>query len=101
MLCENVLAMVVGRAGFPAVLVSRRWRAAARGGHLEVLKWVRVNGCDWDAYTCAWAADGGHLEVLEWARANGCDWDARTCTYAVQRGHLKVLEWARANGCPE
>jgi hypothetical protein len=23
--------------------------------------------------------EGGHLEVLKWARANGCPWDENTC----------------------
>ena len=40
------------------------------GGHLEVLKWARENGCQWDEWTCATAAEGGHLEVLKWAREN-------------------------------
>ena len=45
---------------------------AAEGGHLEVLKWLRAEGCPWDEWACAWALRGGHLEVLEWLRAAGC-----------------------------
>ena len=48
---------------------------AARGGHLEVLQWLREHGCPWDAWTCELAARGGHLEALQWARANDCPWD--------------------------
>jgi hypothetical protein len=48
---------------------------AAAGGHLEVLKWLREEGCPWDADACACAArGGGQMEVLRWARANGCPW---------------------------
>ena len=25
-------------------------------GHLDVLQWVRANGCPWDKYTCSFAA---------------------------------------------
>jgi len=50
--------------------------------------------------TCAYAAEGGHLEVLKWARENGCPWDKQTCAYAAKGGHLEVLKWARENGCP-
>ena len=32
--------------------------------------------------TCAYAAIGRHLEVLKWLRANGCPWDWQTCIYA-------------------
>ena len=72
---------------------------AARDGQLEVLKWARDRGCDWNSATCAWAAGMGHLEVLQWARENGCEWDKDTCTYAAKGGHLEVLQWARENGC--
>ena len=48
-------------------------------GHLEVLKWARDNGCDWNERTCASAALRGHLEVLKWAQENGCKWDNHTC----------------------
>ena len=73
---------------------------AARGGHLEVLKWARANGCPWDEWTCACAAEGGHLEVLKWARENDCPWVEDTCASAALDGHLEVLKWARENGCP-
>ena len=39
---------------------------AARGGHLDVLRWARENGCMWRDTTCSEAAYGGHLEVLIW-----------------------------------
>ena len=74
--------------------------AAAKGGHLEVLKWLRENGCPWDEETCRYAAYGGHFEVLKWARANDCPWNEYTCAYAAKGGHLEVLKWAREKGCP-
>ena len=74
-------------------------KAAARSGHLEVLKWMRANGCPWNTETCSGAAEGGHLEVLKWARENGCPWNELTCMVAAKEGHLEVLQWARANGC--
>ena len=42
------------------------------GGHLDVLQWLRANGCPWDTNTCIYAAKGGHFELLKWAKANGC-----------------------------
>ena len=36
---------------------------------------------------CAHAAKGGHLEVLRWARENGCEWDRWTCSEAATRPH--------------
>jgi hypothetical protein len=77
----------------------RTCTAAARGGHLEMLKYARANGCPWDEGTCAAAARGGHLEVLQWARANGCPWDYRVVMIqADDESHREVLEWAEENG---
>ena len=74
---------------------------AAFGGHLEVLKWLRMQDCPWDG-RCALAAQGGHLEVLQWAREQGCPWEEdlddqrmNCCTHAARGGHLEVLEWLR------
>ena len=52
--------------------------APQRGSHLEVLQWLRAEGCPWDFHTCKLAARDGHLETLRWARENGCPWDAAT-----------------------
>ena len=73
---------------------------ATKYGHLSCLKWLRENGCDWDADTCSNASKGGHLSCLKWLRENGCPWDASTCSDAAGNGHLSCLKWARENGCP-
>ena len=66
---------------------------AARGGHFEVLKWARENGCEWNYQTCTFAAEGGHLEVLKWARER--PWNENTCENAAFGGHLETLKCAR------
>ena len=73
--------------------------AAARSGQLEALKALRAENFGTSG-RAADAANGGHLEVLKWARENGCPWDERTCRGAAECGHLEVLKWARDNGCP-
>ena len=73
---------------------------AAKGGHLETLKWMCGLNWPWGDETCAYAAKGGHLEVLKWAHENDCPWDEKTCACAAMGGHLEVLKWARANDCP-
>ena len=77
--------------------------AAARFGHLPLLKWLRWMSCPWDKYTCAIAARGGHLAMLKWAVEQGCPWKAvwkAVCVNAAGGGHLPVLKWAREQGCP-
>ena len=67
---------------------------------MEVLNWLRSEGCPWDERACWGAAQDGHLEILKWLRSKGCPWNAETCTFAAQSGHLDVLQWAIDNGCP-
>ncbi len=58
--------------------------AAAGSGNLELLQWLRANGCAWGDTTCATAAQHGHLHILKWARVNGCEWSWQTCAAAAE-----------------
>jgi hypothetical protein len=46
----------------------RRYDGAAKSGNLEMLKWARERGCEWDEMTSTGASAGGHLDMLTWAR---------------------------------
>ena len=74
--------------------------AAAAGGHLEVVNWLHSTGCTWNEWTCYAAAAGGHLEVVKWLHNAGCPWDSATCGAAASGGHLATLQWTREHGCP-
>ena len=41
---------------------------------------------------CRIAAENGWLDLLKWARQNGCNWDSNTCSNAAFNGHLEVLK---------
>ena len=49
---------------------------AASSGNLELVQWLRGEGCPWDHWTCFYAVECDHVEVLRWARENGCPWEA-------------------------
>jgi hypothetical protein len=59
-------------------LSSETLAAAARGGHLQLLRWLRHGaGVKWEDSannmgSCPSAAAGGHLGVLQFARGDGC-----------------------------
>jgi hypothetical protein len=76
----------------------------ARGGHLEVLQWLRAQDplCPWDSGSCSAAAAHGHLEVLQWLRAQDppCPWDSDACIEAAVLSDLEVLQWLRAQDPP-
>ena len=57
------------------------------GGHLEVLKWLRDNGCPWGEFR-AGARRTQNLEVLKWLRV-AAQWGELTCEFAAQRGDLE------------
>ena len=46
------------------------------------------------------AAGSGNLELVQWLRGEGCPWDWKTCFHAVNKGHVEVLRWVRENDCP-
>ena len=44
--------------------MKKTFNIVAQKGHLNVVKYLKENGCTWNLETCAFAAKGGHLEVL-------------------------------------
>ncbi len=80
--------------------------AAAKHGHLHILKYLHSRGCSFLAHTCNEAAARGDLVMLKWLRSIGTPWDVdngsrryNTCANAARGGHLELLKWARANEC--
>ena len=75
--------------------------AAARHGHLELVKWLcGEGGFAMDEGVMEQAAMSGNLDLVKWLRGEGCPWDLKTCYWAVNKGHVEVLRWVRENGCP-
>mmetsp|Transcript_14380 Transcript_14380/g.32256 ORF Transcript_14380/g.32256 Transcript_14380/m.32256 type:complete len:141 (-) Transcript_14380:441-863(-) len=63
-----------------------------------MVQWLRAQDppCEWDFFSCSYAAEKGHLEVLQWMRAQDppCPWlDMNMCTYAAENVHMEVLRW--------
>lgn len=74
---------------------------AAKWGHLEMLQWLRSQGCEWNAKkVCLYLAKGGHSVMLLWARAHGGVWTKKCYEYAIENGHSKTAEMLIENGCP-
>ena len=58
---------------------------AAKEGNMDILKWLKENGYNWEPGTCAAAAREGHLEALKWLRENGCEWDRNSMNAVAQK----------------
>jgi len=68
---------------------------------LQELNTVRQSE-DWKRCCCAFAARGGHVNVLEWLRSfdSSYAFDWVVCLFAAQHGHLDTLKWLRAQSPP-
>ena len=92
------------RIGGPCPVDNWATAYAARGGYIDMLRWMR-NAPDheggilpWDGQTCAWAANRGDIAMLTWLRYVAdppAPWCWQSCCWAAQRGRLKALRWMR------
>ena len=74
---------------------------AAWYGSLELVKWLcGEGGFAMDEGVMMEAAESCNLELVHFLRGQGCPWSFSTCRWAVNKGRVEVLRWARENGCP-
>ena len=78
----------------------RLFAKACESGYMEIIRWLRREGCPLSVGACYCAAGNGHLEILKWLRSEGCPWNAGYCAGAAEGGHLEILKWLRSEGCP-
>lgn len=76
--------------------------AAAKAGHLHVLKWFKDKYPDhsrpcWYVRISDGAALSGHFHIIKWLKEIGVPppWDPKTCAYSAGGGHLEILRWLR------
>ena len=65
-----------------------------------MLQYAHHNGCERGPKVCSAAAEGGHLTILKWLREHGCPWDSWTNEKAAVYNQLGVLRWARQQQPP-
>ncbi len=66
---------------------------------LNSMKWLREEGCPWDAKTFENAAEVGILENMKWLREEKCPWNAETFSRAVGNGNFDNMKWLREEKC--
>lgn len=71
---------------------------AARGGHLDMLQWMRRGGFIMNGNVSTEAATGGHIEVLQWSIDVSIVRGSTACQCAALKDRLDVLKWLIANG---
>jgi hypothetical protein len=75
---------------------------AAYGGHIAMLRHLEMTASAWgEANLCGWAAKGGHLDALRWLLSAGYPWDIETIMQARLFRFPHVEAWSMANRCPD
>lgn len=72
--------------------------SAARGGHLEAIKWLRERidpPCAWSSNAVRTAVEGDHMPTLAWLARAGCPIGGTTYVEAAARGRTDLLRWLR------
>lgn len=73
--------------------------AAARGGNLKLVRWLKNRRYYFDEGACCEAAAKGHLEVLQWLKKHKHRMSYWTFAAAKKNDQHHVLEWLKENGC--
>lgn len=72
---------------------------ASSNGHRHIVEWCIENKkCKMDEYACAEAAENNQLEMLIYLREQGCPWDEKT--YISARKHPLIFKYVLENNCP-
>jgi hypothetical protein len=74
---------------------------AARGGNVDMLKWLKDKGLHFTADTCKYAALNGFVPALQYLRDQGCPWNQGASEAAARYGQLAALKWLLEQGAPE
>jgi hypothetical protein len=87
--------------GAGGTFTARTCSAAAKGGHIATLKWLRAQGCEWDnAEICGDAAESGDMNTLLYTREQGGVVNANTMSAAAQAGSLHICQYLHTQQCP-
>ena len=73
--------------------------AAAEGGQLATIKWLRSKKCPWDTKACSGAAKNGHFEILKYLHENKCPIDYSAYETAIKNGDLDIVKFLYENDC--
>jgi len=67
---------------------------------LACTQYLREAGCPWKEDFCMCAALRGRLDCLQYAQEHECPWDFSVLVMSAMRGHLRCLQYAHEQGCP-
>jgi hypothetical protein len=77
------------------------FNAILENGNLDVIIWLKNNGCKFDhRIVYSFGVLSGNVKLVEWLRQYGdiCDegWNSNLCYYAAMKGDINMLKWLRS-----
>jgi hypothetical protein len=75
-------------------------RLAAEAGSVELLQYLKQQGCTSTKDVMKIAAERGHTHICQYLHAEQSRWHPRACINAAQAGHVDTLRWLHEQGCP-
>lgn len=82
----------------PVTRQSAYLKIPAADGYINLLKWAYRNGAGWDYWASVAAAKGGHIAVLRWLKKKKPTKSTNECENAAGAGQLQTLKWLHKNG---
>ena len=79
---------------YPPKTNDEYWNIIKNGCSIDVLKWMKENGCPLNEWTFKYAAQNGNLENMKWLKENGCPYDYNQL---LLKCTPKVKEWITVN----
>eukprot|EP00953_Heterococcus_sp_UTEX-ZZ885_P009893 5794-Heterococcus_DN1.PRE.1 len=76
-------------------------RVCASAADVATLKWLHEHFCPWNDWSiCGDAAEVGSIEMLVYLKQQGCEYSDDTMHGAARRGQLAVCQYLVAEQCP-
>lgn len=95
---SNIYCMAAADGGHITIL---KWLGATRNSDKSICASAASGGHLWNNKTCKKASFNGHLNVLKYDRQHGCDWDDSVCTNVINSNYIDCYVWALENRWPE
>lgn len=93
--------LLINKLNIDLTLNFNHLKFAAKKNSLNIINFYKENiNIEWDCLITAQLAKHGNLELLKWAKEKGHEFDEYVSVYAAKYGYINILEWARENNLP-
>ena len=67
--------------------------------NLGIMKWLHENGVTFvDKKIFSYAAMQGDIEIIKWLKVQGCPWGGDTFSHAAIHGDIVNMKWLKEHG---